>query len=169
MELHATPYGYYEKYCGFYFQSMKQFTEKFSYWNKKKGCEEYEIQFIDGTASEKAVFNCINCRQGNLEKLFEETEKEYTDDKLAKLEYLTQYSGLSYDDAKAKLEDVMLFEGEAIDYVHEFVDECYNDMPEFCKRYFDHDMFLTDLKCNSEIYEFRSFGKKWTVTNALQV
>jgi len=169
MELHATPYGIYDGFTGFYFKSYEDFKSKYDAWYRKNGCEEYEIQFIDGDETEQALFKFMKARQGNIKEIYEEIEENYSTEDLVKLTHLIDYCACSFEDAKDKLPDVELYQGKALDYVYQYIDECYSDMPAFCKRYFDYESYLNDLRCNSEVIEYSLFGEDWTITNALHI
>lgn len=62
-KFHAQPYD--TEHAGFYFDSIEKFDEGMEALNKK-GCEEVEIQFIDGEAHHPSLFKASGISQGNI-------------------------------------------------------------------------------------------------------
>ena len=76
--VHATPYGIYENFSGFYFSSLEEYESLFSKAHRQHGCEEYEIQFINGDDHHGVFFDWIVKSSANpklLERFFTTLEK----------------------------------------------------------------------------------------------
>jgi len=74
-------------------------------------------------------------------------------------------SGSTLEDALARHEEVILFEGTPADYAAELIEECY-DLPQALRSYIDHEALGRDMVLNGEIAEIR---RGLTVTNASEL
>ena len=162
--LFAQPYSM--DACGFYFHSAEEFEEKAEALRDRYGnpVEEFEIQFIDGDDAE--LFEACGINQANLSDWFDDIEGMDDDEKVA-LYFLTGVLGYSLDDATRKVEDVVLFRGDAQEAAEELFDECYaHAIPENLRFYFDMEKFAHDLEIGGDFNEFRYDGNTYTCTNA---
>jgi hypothetical protein len=70
-EFYAQPYSL--DHTGFYFDSIEKFEAGMHSLNKR-GCEEVEIQFIDGDAQLAALASVVSIHQGDVHFWFEQLE-----------------------------------------------------------------------------------------------
>lgn len=168
--LHATPYGIYEGFSGFYFESLEDYEAKYDAAEEKYGCKEYEIQFIEGGDNTLKLFDAMKVNQGNLDDYFEYCDK-LDDINMIAMDYLTGCSGYSFTDALDKQDDVQIFEGTAVEYAAELMEDCYfsSDTPAIFRNYFDYDSFARDLEIEGNIYCLRIDGQDYVITNANDV
>jgi len=155
-ELFAQPYSI--EHTGFYFDSIEKFDEGMEALNKK-GCEEVEIQFIDGDAHHPSLFKAASIDQSNISLWFEELE-DMTSDDATRICYLLDY--LDLDDALSRYNEVYLHYGTAEDYTQELIEET-TEIPESLQYYIDYEAIARDMKINGEIVEIE---RDLIVTNA---
>lgn len=151
---------------GFYFQDFADYERKVANLRDRFGnpVEEFEIQFIDGDDPE--LFEACGIDQSNLATWFDTIEDRDEDEKVA-LYFLTGILGYALDDTMAKLDDVMLFHGDAQEAAEELFDECYaHAIPDNLRFYFDIEKFARDLEINGDFNEFDYRGRTYTCTNA---
>ena len=170
ISLHATPYGVYDDYAGFYFSSLKDYDRKSASAVTLHGCEEHEIQFIDGPDRDLHIFEAMRVSQWNLAKYFHTCEKlrDAPSSKVAAFLYLlSNYLVKDADEALEKHEQVSLFEGTAVDYARELIEDGYSSsaVPDVFKRYFNYEAYARDLDFESSIDETSYDGKKYVVAN----
>jgi antirestriction protein len=156
-EFYAQPYSL--DHTGFYFDSIEKFEAGMKALNKR-GCEEVEIQFIDGDDHQADLANAANIHQGDVFFWFEQME-DLDQTSVVQLTYLLEY-GYDLDDALDRYEDVSLFEGTASDYAYDLIDET-TEIPESLRGYIDYDAIARDMQINSEIAEI---NHELIVTNA---
>lgn len=126
--------------------------------------EEYELIYCDGDDAE--LFEACSINQSNLSTWFDDIEDMDENEKIA-LYFLTGELGYSLDQAMDKLEDVIIFEGDAKEAAQEYFDECYADsLPANLVYYFDMDKFARDLEIGGDYNEFKFNGTTYTCTNA---
>ena len=126
--------------------------------------EEFEIQFIDGDDSD--LFEACGINQSNLATWFDDIEDKDENEKIA-LYFLTGELGYTFDQAMDKVEDVIIYEGDAKEAAEELFDECYaHTIPENLRFYFDMDKFARDLEIGGDFNEFQFNGTTYTCTNA---
>jgi len=145
-ELYAQPYS--TEYTGFYFNSTESFENGMEKLNKR-GCEEVEIQFIDGQDHEPSLFKAADINQSNISLWFDELEELSTDD-ATRICFLLDY--LNMDDALSRFEEVYLHNGTAEDYAQELIEET-TEIPESLQYYIDYKAIARDMKINGEIIE----------------
>ena len=150
-QYHATPYDI--SAMGFYFSTYEEYKEKAAHHRNENGnlVEEFEIQFIDGDNYQ--LFNAVGVNQANLGQWFNDFEELDGDDSI-KATYLAEYSGYrEMDDILNHLEDVMLFEGTALEYAEQYIEDTgmLDDMPENLRYYFDAGAFARDLLIGGDI------------------
>jgi hypothetical protein len=162
--LYAQPYSM--DAVGFYFHTFEEFETQSENLRDRFGnpVEEFEIQFIDGDDAELFEACCIN--QANLSMWFDDIEDMDDHEKIA-LYFLTGTLGYNLDQAMDKVEDVIIFEGDAKEAAEELFDECYaHTIPENLRFYFDMDKFARDLEIGGDFNEFDFNGTTYTCTNA---
>ena len=151
-QYHATPYDI--SATGFYFSTYDEYTEKASTHKNEYGdpVEEYEIQFIDGDNCQ--LFNALGINQANLDKWFDNFETMNKDD-AAKAIYLCDYIGYDINEILERLDDVILFQGTAVEYAAEYIEDTdiLNGLPENLRYYFDVEAFARDMLMGGDITE----------------
>jgi hypothetical protein len=115
---YAQPYSL--DHTGFYFDSPEAFETGMAALNKR-GCEEVEIQFIDGDDHLVDLAKCANIHQGNVDLWFEVLD-EFSELEALQLGYLLE-RGFDLDDALGRYEEVCLYNGTAEDYAQELIEE----------------------------------------------
>lgn len=154
---YAQPYS--TDFTGFYFDSAEQFDERMEEMNEK-GCEEVEIQFIDGDMHLAQLFKSAYIGQGDIDFWFDELE-DMDDQDITRLCYLLD-QGHSMKDALNKYDCVCLHYGTAEDYAQEIIEET-TDIPENLRYYIDYEAIARDMQLNGEIVEIE---RDLIVTNA---
>ena len=153
---------------GFYFSSFEEYQEKVETLRDCFGnpVEEFEIQFVDGSAEDSALFEAFNINQCNLEAFLEMIE-ELNDHEKAQVFYLGSNHGISLEDAFRSHEDVCITEQDANEYGYELFFEIYgHDIPESLHSYIDTDAFTHDMELNGELCSFDFGGLNYLCTNA---
>lgn len=163
LELCAVPYDTTGR--AFYFSSYEEFEEK----EENHPCEEFEIQFIEGSDEQLAFSKIVEPNQGNLSEWFEWLEQyealgEFEQIGLA---YLMDDCGYDFEDAIERANEVCIYEGSEEDYAYELVEDCY-DLPEFAKTYFDYEKFGRDLRLGGDITEFTHNNIEYIITNPME-
>ena len=156
-EFHAQPYAL--DHTGFFFDSIETFEAGRSRL-KAKGCEEVEIQFIDGDDHQAALAKAANISQGDVYLWFEELE-DLDDTAAQQISFLLDL-GYALSETLERYEDVCLFAGTASDYAYELVNET-TEVPESLRYYIDYDAIARDMTINGEITEIEH---ELIVTNA---
>lgn len=159
---HATPYDIHG--AGFYFSTFEEFEDKASKHRNAFGdpVEEYEIQFIDGDNYQ--LFNALEINQTNLKQWFDDYEGLDGEDEI-KATYLADDQGMDMDEILAELNDVQLFEGSALDYAEQYVEDTgmLDTIPENLRFYFDLKAFVRDLLYSGDVAEVEICGTTYTV------
>lgn len=146
-EFYAQPHS--TEHTGFYFNSIDEFEAGMEKLNQK-GCEEVEIQFIDGDDYLADLANTAHIGQGDINTWFEDLE--YLDEsETIQLIFLLGL-GYSLNDAMERCEDVCLFNGSAKDYAYDLINET-TEIPDNLRCYIDYDAIARDMKFNGEIFE----------------
>ena len=144
--LYANPYDITAN--GFYFSSAEEFDKKFK---KRLPVEEYEIEFINGSSEDAALFGVLGINQLNLEPYFDDIVDLDEHDKVALFYLADMYSGGldDWDDALLKVRDeVRVMEGTVKDYVENLIDDLGGVghlAGDSVEMYFDYEMFGRDL------------------------
>lgn len=161
-QYHATPYDI--SAAGFYFSTYEEYCEKAKTHKNAYGqpVEEYEIQFIDGDNSQ--LFEALSVNQANLATWFEKFE-DLDDEDAVKAIYLADNLGLGMDEIHDQLDDVCLFQGTALEYAEEFIEDTgmLNAMPENLRYYFDTEAFARDLVLGGDITTFEVGSEHYVV------
>ena len=156
-EFYAQPYSI--EHTGFYFGSPERFEAGMEKLNKK-GCEEVEIQFIDGEDHLVRLAEAANVGQGSVDTWFEDLE-DLDETEATQIIFLLDL-GYSLSDAMDRYEEVYLFNGTASDYADELINDT-TEVPENLRYYIDYDAIARDMQINGEITEI---GYHLIVTNA---
>jgi len=155
-EFYAQPYSI--EHTGFYFDSIEKFETGMENSNKC-GCEETEIQFIDGDDHLANLANAANIGQGDVYFWFEELD----DPDETAVHQICSLLDLGYKISEVldRYEDVYIFDGPASDYAHEIIDDTC-EVPENLRYNIDYEAIARDMKINGEIAEI---GYNMVVTN----
>jgi antirestriction protein len=156
-EFYAQPYAI--DHTGFYFDSIEKFEAGMKALNRR-GCEEVEIQFIDGEDHLADLAKAANIHQGDVFFWFEQLE-DLDETSVVQLAYLLE-CGYNLDDALDRYEDVCLFEGTASDYAYDLINET-TEISESLRGYIDYDATARDMQLNEGIVEI---SRELIVTNA---
>jgi len=156
-EFYAQPYSI--EHTGFYFDSPEKFEAGMEKLNKK-GCEEVEIQFIDGEDHLVRLADAAHIHQGNVDTWYEDLD-DLDETEATQIFFLLDL-GYSLSDALDRYEDVYLFNGKASDYAYDLIDET-TEVPENLRYYIDYEAIARDMKINGEIVEI---NHDLIVTNA---
>ena len=157
-EFFAQPYSL--DHTGFYFDNLEDYETGMTRLNHR-GCEEVEIQFIDGDAYLADLAKAAGIHQGNVHLWFEMLD-DLDETAAIQLTFLMDDIGYSLEDALERYEDVCLYEGKASDYAYDLFEDCY-DIPDSLRYYIDYEAIARDMAINGEITEI-AFGR--IVTNA---
>jgi len=144
-KLYAQPYSI--GHTGFYFDSMEAFDCGMEQLNNS-GCEEVEIQFIDGESHQSSLFNAASIDQNRVSLWFDELEDLTTND-ATRLCFLLDL-GWSLDNALNRYDEVCIHCGTASDYAQELIEET-TEIPENLRYYIDYEAIARDMCINGEI------------------
>jgi len=159
-ELYAQPYS--TEYTGFYFNSTESFDDGMEKLNKC-GCEEVEIQFIDGEDHLCTLAKSLPIHQGDIAFWFDELE-ELDASAITSICFLLDDIGYNIKDALERYEEVYMHHGTAEDYAQELIEET-TQIPENLQYYIDYKAVARDMKINGEITEIEH---DLIVTNAYE-
>ncbi len=132
-EFYARPYAL--EHTGFYFDSIERFESGMKKLNQR-GCEEVEIQLIDGEDHHARLAEAASINQCNIALWFEELD-DLDNLEGEQLRYLLE-RGFSLEDAMDRYGEVSIFYGSAADYAQELVEET-TDIPDNLRYYIDYD------------------------------
>jgi len=160
MQLYANPYDISAR--GFYFESAEEFDEKYE---KHLPVEEYEIEFIDGTDEEAAIFKVARIYQGQVHDWFDGMD-QLEDYKLPAV-YFLLYNNMvrSFSDAIQKADELSYREGDVKAYAESFIDDMGGPAElgkQTLENYFDYDAFARDMELNGDVVEFEFAGQTFT-------
>lgn len=156
-EFYAQPYSI--EHTGFCFDSIEIYETGMKKLNAR-GCEEVEIQFIDGEDHLVQLANAANIHQDNVSLWYEELE-DLDETEATQLNFLLD-CGYNLNDTMDRYEEVCLHEGTAEDYAYDLIDET-TEIPENLRYYIDYKAIARDMKLNGEITEI---NHDLIVTNA---
>ena len=160
---HATPYDI--SATGFYFTSLHDYQAKAATHRNDYGLpvEEYEIQYIDGDAA--ALFNALEVNQATLALWCDQFENLDGDD-VVKAIYLADDQGCAMAEIADRLEDVILFEGDARAYAEEYLDGSglLSQVPDSLRYYIDTEAFARDLLIGGDITEIEIGGTTYVLS-----
>ena len=154
---YAQPYSI--GHTEFYFDSLENFKagmEKL----ERRGCEEVEIQIIDGECGLSRLASAAGIDQSTASLWFEELDdlEAYEIDQLC---FLLD-CGYDLEDALTCYEHVNIFHGTAADYAQELIEET-TEIPESLRYYIDYEAIARDMGYNGEIVEI---DREVIITNA---
>ncbi len=155
-EFYAQPYSI--EHTGFYFNSFENFETGMEKLNRR-GCEEVEIQFIDGDDHLARLANTATIHQCDIAFWFEELDD--LDQTEATQMIVLLDIGYSLQDALERYEEVCLFDGSAADYAYDLINETC-EVPENLSYYIDYDAIARDMELGGEITEI---NRELIVTN----
>lgn len=144
---HAQPYAL--DHTGFYFEDITEFEAGMEKLNNR-GCEEVEIQFIDGDAHQSRLAQSVGIDQATIDTWFEELD-DLDAIETDQLCFLLD-RGFSLDEALTRYDYVSIFHGAAEDYARELIEET-TDIPENLRYYIDYEAIARDMGYNGEIEE----------------
>lgn len=155
-EFYAQPYSL--DHIGFYFDSLERFEAGMEKLNNK-GCEEVEIQFIDGDDYLGSLAIDANVNQANITLWFEELD-DLDAHQAQQLGFLLE-RGYTLEDALDRYDEVCIFHGSAADYAQELIEET-TEIPETLRFYIAYEAIAHDMKLNGELVEI---DRETIVTN----
>ncbi len=156
-KFYAQPYSL--DHTGFYFDSIEKYEAGMKRLNKK-GCEEVEIQFIDGEEHLARLAAAATIYQGDVHHWYEDLD-DLEETAAAQITFLLDL-GYEISEVMDRYEDVYLFEGLAKDYAYDLINET-TEIPEGLRYYIDYDAIARDMQINGEIVEIE---RELIVTNA---
>ncbi len=154
---YAQPYSL--DHTGFYFESLEEFETGMENLNKR-GCEEVELQFIDGESHHAKLAEAAGMNQANIALWFE-TLDDLDEEDATRLTFLLERS-FKLEDALGRFDEVCLYKGRAAHYAQELIEET-TEIPANLQYYIDYDAIARDMRLNGEIEEIDS---ETLVTNA---
>jgi len=137
-EFYAQPYSI--EHIGFYFDSYEKYEAGMEKLNDR-GCEEVEIQFIDGDDHLVRLADAADVGQGDVVTWFEELG-DLDETEASQIMFLLDL-GYNLSDALGRYEDVSLFNESASDYAYDLVNET-TEVPEHLSYYIDYDAIARD-------------------------
>jgi len=169
--LFAQPYSI--EHTGFYFHDFGEWEEKFER-KEANGCEEFELQYIDGDGEQTAFASIHEPDQANIEEWFDLLDEWEVKNEMeqAAIAYLVEDLNVNINEAFEQVEgngeEPALIEGSVLDYAYEIVDDggMLDDMPDNLRHYFDYDSFARDLERSGDVATFDFRGTQYVVTNA---
>ena len=144
---YAQPYSI--EHTGFYFDSLEAFEagmEKL----ENRGCEEVEIQFIDGECGLSKLAKAAGIDQGTVALWFEELD-DLDSLEIDQICFLLD-CGHDLEGALSRYEYVNIFHGSAEEYAQELIEDT-TDIPENLRYYIDYTAIARDMGYNGEIVE----------------
>lgn len=160
MQLYANPYD--TSANGFYFDSLEDYEKKYE---KNLPVEEYEIDFIDGTDEEAALFKVAHITQANLAEWFDGID-QLKDYEMAAAFFLLENGNVSsFSEAIEKADQQSVTEGDIQKYVEEYIDSMGGPAElgkETLQNYFDYEAFARDMNYNGEVVEFTFAGTTYS-------
>jgi hypothetical protein len=146
-EFYAQPYSL--DHTGFYFNSFETFEAGMKRLNKQ-GCEEVEVQIIDGEDHLVRLAAAANIHQCDVNHWYEELD-DLGETAATQIMFLLDL-GYRTSEIMDRYEDVCLFEGTASDYAYDLINET-TEIPDNLRYYIDYDAIARDMKINGEITE----------------
>ncbi|MBU0499560.1 MAG: hypothetical protein KJ867_05935, partial [Gammaproteobacteria bacterium] len=127
---YAQPYSL--DHTGFFFDSLEQYETGMRQL-ETRGCEEVEIQFIDGEDPLAELAKVAVIGQGDIALWYEQLE-DLDETAATQLGFLLGDLGYRLSDALERYDEVCLFEGKASDYACDLYEASY-DIPEHLRLY----------------------------------
>jgi antirestriction protein len=175
---YAQPYS--PSATGFYFDSLEDFNTKFAKM-AKRGVEEFELQFIDGSADDSDLFRALEISQGTIDKWFEEVQPLPEHEKAGLYVMFSMMGERDLDEAIQKVQEdnPVVFEGNIKDYAYDYIDSTgsldnavkniaesreklrnkkqFSEYEQFINNYFDYDSYGRDYLINADSEEAERF------------
>lgn len=135
---------------GFYFRDHAEYQTKVRACRNAYGqaVEEFEIQFIDGTALDCALFEALGVYQSNLCAFITKLD-EWSDDDKTKLIIAVGEGGYSFDIETGNLDDIeidLYADFNMRELAEQFIDDgLFGDIPPSIASYIDYDAVARDL------------------------
>ena len=148
-EFYAQPFSM--DHAGFYFSSYEAYQNGMNRLYAG-GCEEVEIQFIDGEPYHAALFNAANIGQGGIALWFDALEN-LDESETAQLCALLDM-GYVLRDALERYDEVCLYHGSIKDYAQDLIEET-TEIPETLRFYIDYEAIARDMLAGGEIIEIK--------------
>ncbi|MEM1151473.1 MAG: antirestriction protein ArdA [Pseudomonadota bacterium] len=145
--LHAQPYDI--TATGFYFDSVEEYDRNAAALRNDHGdvVEEFEIQFIDGDASDCALAEAIGLTQANVRDYLACTEAWDEREKLLTIVAVGE-CGYDFDpDANPDRHDIDIYHVSSLrELAQQFVEEgLFGEIPEHLQFYIDYDAIAREL------------------------
>lgn len=143
--------NYYSAECkGFYFKTADELEERAKKL-AERGCEEYEIEFIDGPSGTEKLWSVVRKIAGDntsaLEVFFDDIVDMSEHDRAALVWVIESHGERDLEEAIEKVKDeVRLFQGTVKDYAYELIDEIGIEGINSPEAYFDYEAFGRDAK-----------------------
>ncbi len=117
-------------------------------------------RLIDG--DNYKLFEALGINQANLKQWFDDFEDLDGEDFIKAL-YLADDLHCSMDEVLGHLDDVCLFQGSALEYAEQYIDDTgmLDQMPENVRFYFDTASFARDLVISGDITEVEIDGTNY--------
>ncbi len=144
---YAQPYS--TDHTGFYFEDITEFEAGMEKLNAQ-GCEEVEIQFIDGDMHLSRLARSVGIDQATITEWFDELD--HLDSRETDQLCFLLDRGFSLDEALTRYDWVCIFYGSAADYARDLIEET-TEIPENLRYYIDYDAIARDMGYNGEIEE----------------
>lgn len=178
-EYYAQPYGI--GASGFYFDSLEDFNKKFKA-AAKRGVEEFELEFINGSNEDAQLFNSLGVSQATIDRWFEDIQP-LDEHKKAGLYVLHAMMGENDIDKMLEMvedDNPIVFEGNIKDYAYEYIEDTgsldnavqqiaksreklrdkkqYGEYEQFINQYFDYESYGRDFLINADEETANSYG-----------
>jgi antirestriction protein len=148
-QFYAQPYSH--SHHGFYFTSPHEYAKGMAQL-ESLGCEEVEIEFIDGDDPQSLLAQYARISQADIDLWYEWIEV-LPDSEIDQILYLLQ-CGYSLEDAVRRYEEVGIWYGSAEDYAYELYQDSVT-IPEHLEPYIDYAAIARDLRLGGDIAEVR--------------
>ena len=144
---------------GFFFKTYDEYLSKSKNHKNDYGqeVEEYELTMTDG--ENHTLFELLSISQATIENWFENF-KDLSGNDLISAIYLADYINSPMEEILDRIDEVMLFEGNAVEYTENYITDCglLDDMPENLRYYFNTEAFARDLLLGGDINEVEILG-----------
>lgn len=144
----AVPYAYGVSF--FYFDTLEEYQDKYKKQFDRYHCEEYEIQYIDGSDIAWLLWKACKEDMFKLLEIIEEGTITTKEDAI-KLYVCTNINGDSLEQALDNYQDIYLYEGSMEDYAWEIFP--WSQIPTWVHAFIDIHKYVNDMDCNGEIYQ----------------
>jgi hypothetical protein len=144
---YAQPYSV--SATGFYFGSLEEFNQKFRA-AKRRGVEEFELQFIDGSDEDADLFKALEISQATIDKWFEEVQPLEELEKVGLFALFYHFGERNLDKAieNVKEDNPIVFEGNVKEYAENHIDDIggVKALGEQAQLYFDYESYGSAIK-----------------------